>query len=64
MVCVNEDGILIKGSLFTQKFKSILKKYNLHQIRVHDLRHTFACQSLKSGTKIESVRDMLGHSNI
>ncbi len=64
MVFVNEDGILINGSQFTQKFKGILKKYNLRQIRVHDLRHTFASQSLKSGTKIESVRDMLGHSNI
>jgi integrase len=64
MVFVNQDGILINGSQFTQKFKSILKRYNLRQIRVHDLRHSFASQSLKSGTKIESVRDMLGHSNI
>lgn len=64
MVFVNQDGILINGSQFTQKFKSILKRYNLRQISVHDLRRSFASQSLKSGTKIESVKDMLGHSNI
>lgn len=64
MEFVNQDDILINGSQFTQKFKSILKRYNLRQIRVHDLWHSFANQSLKSGTKIESVRDMLGHSNI
>lgn len=64
MIFVDENGVLINGSQFTQKFKSLLKKNGLRQIRVHDLRHTFASQSLKSGTKIESVRDMLGHSNI
>lgn len=64
MIFVDENGILINGSQFTQKFKSLLKRHGLRQIRVHDLWHTFASQSLKSGTKIESVRDMLGHSNI
>lgn len=64
MVFVTEAGVLINGSQFTQKFQSILKKYGLRKIRVHDLRHTFASQSLKAGTKIESVRDMLGHSSI
>lgn len=64
MVFVDQEGVLINGSQFTQRFKSILKKHGLREIRVHDLRHSFASQSLKSGAKIESVRDMLGHSNI
>lgn len=44
--------------------RAVSKRHNLRQIRVHELRHLFASQSLSSGTKIESVRDMLGYSNI
>lgn len=63
-VCVDQHGTLINGNLFTQRFKAILKKYGLRDIRVHDLRHSFATEQLKSGTSAESVRDLLGHSNI
>ena len=55
---------MINGNQFTQRFKAILKKYGLRDIRVHDLRHSFATEQLKSGTSAESVRDLLGHSNI
>ncbi|MBN2796462.1 MAG: tyrosine-type recombinase/integrase [Clostridia bacterium] len=30
----------------------------------HDKRHSFATEQLKSGASAESVRDLLGHSNI
>lgn len=63
-VCVDQHGTLINGNLFTQRFKAILKKHGLRDIRVHDLRHSFATEQLKSGTSAESVRDLLGHSNI
>lgn len=64
LVCVDQNGQLLNGNLFTQRFKSLLKKYKLRDIRVHDLRHSFATEQLKSGASAESVRDLLGHSNI
>ena len=64
LVCVDQNGQLMNGNLFTQRFKALLKKYKLRDIRVHDLRHSFATEQLKSGASAESVRDLLGHSNI
>jgi len=64
LVCVDQNGQMMNGNLFTQRFKALLKKYKLRDIRVHDLRHSFATEQLKSGASAESVRDLLGHSNI
>lgn len=64
LVCVNQNGQLLNGNLFTQRFKALLKKYSLRDIRVHDLRHSFATEQLRSGANVENVRDLLGHSNI
>lgn len=64
LICTDENGEIINGNLFTQRFKALLKKYNLRDIRVHDLRHSFATEQLRSAANVENVRDMLGHSNI
>ncbi len=64
LVCLDQDGQMMNRNLFTQRFKALLKKYKLRDIRVHDLRHSFATEQLKSGASAESVRDLLGHSNI
>ena len=41
--------------------KKILKDAGLEHIRFHDLRHTYAVNSLKSGDDIKTVQENLGH---
>lgn len=39
-VCVKDDGDLIKPNHVTHRFLKVLRRYNMKEIRYHDLRHT------------------------
>jgi integrase len=45
-------------------WKLVKKNAGLGNVRLHDLRHTFASYSLLSGANIKEVQRMLGHSSI
>ena len=45
-------------------FKRLLEKAGVRQIRLHDLRHTFASLLLQQGESIVYVKDQLGHASI
>ena len=45
-------------------FQPALTKAKLHQVRIHDLRHTFASLLIQQGESLAYVRDQLGHSSI
>jgi integrase len=45
-------------------WKLVKANAGLGNIRLHDLRHTFASYSLLSGANIKEVQKMLGHSSI
>lgn len=49
---------------FQAGFKKVLDKSNLGQLRIHDLRHTFASLLVQQGTPIYHVMQLLGHSDI
>ncbi len=42
-------------------FKKVVKSLGLEEVRFHDLRHTFAVNSLKSGDDIKNIQENLGH---
>ena len=46
-------------SLFSSFFFSIIE-----DVRMHDLRHTFASMAIKSGLGLYQVSKLLGHKNI
>jgi site-specific recombinase xerD len=60
-VCVDQLGTLIQPDYVTSKFAQIINKYGLRPIRFHDLRHTFATLSLKSGVDVRTLSETLGH---
>jgi integrase len=45
-------------------WSKIRKELGLEDVRMHDLRHTFASMSIKAGLGLYQVAKLLGHSNV
>jgi integrase len=45
-------------------WNAILKRANIKDFRIHDLRHSFASLSLSQGVDLYTVSKLLGHKNI
>lgn len=57
----------VKGQHLTdlqRPWRRIRKRADLNDVRLHDLRHTYASHALASGLPIEMVGKLLGHSQI
>lgn len=62
-VFATATGKLIDPKNFSRSFKKILKSANLPNIRVHDLRHTFATAALENDMQMKVLQEILGHAN-
>ena len=62
LLFTEEDGSPIRHRKLYKRFKVILQKAGLPDIRIHDLRHTAATQMLINGVDILTVSKRLGHS--
>lgn len=62
LVFTNERGRFVANQAAYRNLKSIMKKIGLGDMRYHDLRHTFAVNSLKAGDDIKTVQENLGHA--
>ncbi|MDD5095457.1 MAG: tyrosine-type recombinase/integrase [Dehalococcoidia bacterium] len=58
------DGTPIEPSTLTHSCKKIMKKIGCAELRLHDLRHSFASKLLREGVSIKVVQQMMGHSSI
>lgn len=47
-----------------KSWRRICEKAKLDDVRIHDLRHTFASHAVMNGTPLAIVSKLLGHSKI
>jgi len=59
-----DNGKPYAPDYLTRKFNSLLKKYGLQKIRLHDLRHSCASMLLEKGYNLKDVQAWLGHADI
>jgi integrase len=64
-VFTNEKGgFLNKDNWRRRVFLKALKKGELREIRIHDLRHTYATLRISKGDNIQDVSNQLGHHSV
>ena len=58
---INAKGEIISASMLQKEFKKALYECNLPNIRLHDLRHSFATLMLCNEVPMKVTSKMLGH---
>ena len=61
LVFTTELGRYLSNQTVYLAFKKVVKSLGMDKVRFHDLRHTFAVNSLKAGDDIKTVQENLGH---
>ena len=62
LVFTTEFGRYVNNKTLYMNFKRVMRSLGLSELRFHDLRHTFAVNSLKAGDDIKTVQENLGHA--
>ena len=62
LVFTTESGRYLCNQTVYLAFKKVMRRLHLDTTRFHDLRHTFAVNSLKAGDDIKTVQSNLGHA--
>jgi integrase len=55
------NGGIAEPRIISYRFKKMIQKINIADIRFHSLRHTFATRCLERGVDIASLSQILGH---
>lgn len=63
LVFCNPDGTPWPPDTFTKQFAQVARLLGMKGFRFHDLRHAFATLTLKNGTSVNEVSELLGHSS-
>ena len=61
-VFVDDFGHHLKHITIYKAFKEVMKKMGCPEVRFHDLRHSYAVASIRSGDDIKTVQENLGHA--
>lgn len=64
LIFVNDEGYPTHPHTLSTEFQKIIKKYNLKQIRFHDLRHSCASLMVVKNVNFKIIQERLGHADI
>ena len=62
LVFTDESGHRITPQAAYRAFKLVVTELGMPQVRFHDLRHSYAVASLRSGDDAKTVQENLGHA--
>lgn len=62
LVFTDEVGNRVTPPALYRAFKLVVTELNMKDVRFHDLRHSYAVVSLKSGDDVKTVQENLGHA--
>ena len=54
-------GGIMEPDAVRKKLKRLLKRAGLEELRMHDLRHTYATLALQNGVDVKTLSGILGH---
>ncbi len=60
----SSKGKIVRNRSVNGASVRIAKRAKLHQIKVHDGRHTFAIRMRQAGVDLDDIKDLLGHKDI
>jgi integrase len=63
-VVTREDGEPLQPRSLSRAFRKFMRRHNLPQIRLHDLRHSHATHLLAAGVHPKIAQERLGHSSV
>ena len=61
-VFTDETGHHLSASSVYKSFKRVMEEIGSPETRFHDLRHSYAVASIRSGDDIKTVQENLGHA--
>ncbi|MGE6833663.1 tyrosine-type recombinase/integrase [Priestia megaterium] len=64
VIFTREDGSPMRLAYLNDKLSALIKRYKLHGVTIHGLRHTHASLLFEAGASIKEVQERLGHSDI
>lgn len=64
LICTKKDGSALTPNRFQKLFKKALNKAGLPDVRIHDLRHSYATLMLENNINPKIVCEILGHSSV
>jgi integrase len=64
LVFAKENGEPLHPESVSRTFRSLVADAELPEIRLHDLRHTYATLSLQAGVQAKVVSERLGHATV
>lgn len=62
LVFTNEQGLHLNRHTVLKHFKKVMEQIGSPETRFHDLRHSYAVASIRSGDDIKTVQENLGHA--
>lgn len=62
LVFTDEMGNRVTPQALYRAFKIVVAELGMKDVRFHDLRHSYAVVSLKSGDDVKTVQENLGHA--